>query len=61
MTAEDKLWALRQVGQRLERYVEDFLEFAGPMPLLVRAFSWGWRRDDPLQTSSEWFSPDRAY
>ncbi len=60
MTAEDKLLTLRQVGRRLEQYVEDLIEFAGPTPLLVRAFSWGWRRDDPLQTSSEWFFPDRV-
>ncbi len=41
MTAEDKLLTLRQVGRRLEQYVEDLIVFAGPTPLLVRAFSWG--------------------
>ncbi|XP_058615240.1 beta-defensin-like 2 isoform X3 [Onychostoma macrolepis] len=29
--AEDKLWGLRQTGQRLERYVEDFLELANQL------------------------------
>ncbi len=32
-TAEDKLWELRQVGRKLERYVEDFLK-------IVHQLSW---------------------
>ncbi|KAL0193409.1 hypothetical protein M9458_011705, partial [Cirrhinus mrigala] len=31
MTAEDKLWGLRQAGRRLERYVEEFLELANQL------------------------------
>ncbi len=33
LTAEDKLWGLRQAGRKLERYVEDFIE-------LVHQLSW---------------------
>ncbi len=33
LTAEDKLWELRQVGRKLQRYVEDFLK-------IVHQLSW---------------------